>query len=178
VPDGEDILMGRITFITGGARSGKTAYALKRAMEHAAPRLYVATAEALDDEMRERIERHRKDREAMGFSTLEEPLDISAALKGLDRQYGAVLLDCLTLWLSNLMAKGLDAQEEGQKLLEALKGLAAPVYVVTNEVGLGIVPDNGLARAFRDNAGRLNAMMAAEAGEAWLMVSGLPVKIK
>jgi len=170
--------MGEIIFITGGARSGKTAFALGRAMEHTSPRLYVATAEALDAEMHERIEAHKMERREMGFDTLEEPLDIAGLLNGTGPRYGAVLLDCLTLWLSNLMAKGLDPDREGHRLIDAVKGLGLPVYVVTNEVGLGIVPDNELARVFRDNAGRLNAMVAAEAREAWLMVSGLPVKIK
>jgi adenosylcobinamide kinase/adenosylcobinamide-phosphate guanylyltransferase len=178
MPDGEDIVMGEIIFITGGARSGKTAFALRRATEHKAPRLYVATAEALDREMRERIERHRKDREEMGFDTIEETLDMAGPLEGIGSKYGAVLIDCLTLWLSNLMAEGLDVDKEGRRLLGALNSLDAPVYVVTNEVGLGIVPENEMARAFRDNAGRLNAMIAAEAREAWMMVSGLPVKIK
>lgn len=170
--------MGKIILVTGGARSGKTAYALKRAQGHDAPRLYMATAEALDAEMRERIERHRKDREEMGFHTIEEPIDIAAPLSGLEEKYGAVLVDCLTLWLSNLMGKGLDPEKEGLRLVDALKSVKSVVYVVTNEVGLGIVPENELARAFRDNAGRLNARVAAEANEAWLMVSGLPVKIK
>jgi len=170
--------MGRIILITGGARSGKTAFALRGAMEHEAPRLYIATAEALDTEMNERINAHKRERRELGFDTIEEPLDVAASLKGSGDKYGSVLLDCLTLWLSNVMAKGLEPEDEGRRLVEALKSTGAPVYVVTNEVGLGIVPGNELARAFRDNAGRLNAMVAAEADEAWLMVSGLPLRIK
>ena len=167
--------MGKIIFITGGARSGKTAHALRLAGEGPGPRTYIATAEALDGEMRMRIEAHRREREALGFATIEEPLDLPAAL---GRAEGTVLIDCLTLWLSNIMAKGLDLDAEYARLLDALKHVDSSVYMVTNEVGMGIVPDNELARAFRDNAGRLNAMTAREALEAWLMVSGLPVRIK
>jgi len=171
-------MMGKIIFITGGARSGKTAYALERAQAHPAPLLYIATGEARDDEMKERIARHKEERMGLGFDTIEEPVHIKGALSGLDKNYGAVLLDCLTLWLSNVMGKGLDLEAESEGLLMALRETGSDVYVVTNEVGLGIVPDNELARAFRDNAGRLNAAFAKEAAEAWLMVSGLPVKIK
>lgn len=176
--------MGKLVFITGGARSGKTSHALKRVMEHEAPRLYIATAEALDDEMRARIEAHKKEREGNGFDTIESPVEVAQALKGTSREYGAVLMDCLTLWLSNLMGRAgeaqgeLDIDKEARGLLEALRRTGSDVYVVSNEVGMGIVPDNALARAFRDKAGKLNRLMASEADEAWMLVSGLPLRLK
>jgi len=173
--------MKKIVLITGGARSGKTSYALELAKEHPGPRLYIATAEPLDDEMKARIEAHKKERRSMGFDTVEETVDVAGVINSLGRKssgYGVVLLDCLTLWLSNIMGKALDADSEASRLRRSLEETEASVYLVTNEVGLGIVPDNELARAFRDNAGRLNAEIAKTASEAWLMVSGLPVKIK
>jgi len=171
----------KIVLITGGARSGKTSYALEMAKEHPTPRLYIATGEPLDNEMKARIDAHKRERKNMGFDTVEEAVDVAGVIDSLDKEgpgYTAVLLDCLTLWLSNIMGRGLDTGLETERLVRSLKDTDASVYLVTNEVGLGIVPDNELARAFRDNAGRLNAGIAKCASEAWLMVSGLPVKIK
>lgn len=170
--------MGKVVFITGGASSGKTAYALGRAVQYAEPRLYIATAQALDEEMEKRIELHRLEREGKGFDTLEAPLGLVSVIKGLDSKYSAVLVDCLTLWLSNLLGAGRDVEAEIQQFLSALGTCAPDVYLVTNEVGMGIVPDNELARAFRDHSGRMNALMAQAASEAWVCVSGLTLKLK
>ena len=174
--------MAKIVFITGGASSGKTAHALKLASEHEGPRLYLATAEPLDKEMHQRIDAHKKEREGMGFDTIETTVDVAGALGGLDmgedKKFNVVLLDCLTLWLSNVMGAALDVEAEGGKLLRALKSYEGTVYVVSNEVGMGIVPDNELSRSYRDKAGWINALIAGAADEAWMTVSGLPLRLK
>jgi adenosylcobinamide kinase/adenosylcobinamide-phosphate guanylyltransferase len=140
------------------------------------PWIYVATAEAGDAEMAERIALHwarRRD----GWRTVEAPRDLASALEGVDS--GApILVDCLTLWLSNRMLAGADLDAETTRLETALAGRQAPVVLVSNEVGFGIVPDNALARRFRDVQGRLNQRMAARAGRVVLMVAGLPLVVK
>lgn len=173
----------RITLVLGGARSGKSAHAEALVVSQPGPWLYVATAEAGDAEMAGRIAAHRARRGAH-WQTLEEPLDLAGALArgtGGDSgagPVGAVLVDCLTLWLSNLLAAGRDPAAEARRLLESLPGVAAPVVFVSNEVGLGIVPDNALARRFRDEAGRLNQAVAAAAGRVVFVAAGLPLVLK
>ncbi|RME40173.1 MAG: bifunctional adenosylcobinamide kinase/adenosylcobinamide-phosphate guanylyltransferase [Deltaproteobacteria bacterium] len=173
--------MSRLVFITGGARSGKSAYAQRRCEELGAPCLYVATATVGDEEMAARVARHRKAR-GEGWQTLEEPLNLAERLPRAVSGCRAVLLDCLTLWLSNrYFADGEDAAvtlEQAGKLAETLRGLDVPVFVVSNELGCGIVPDNPLARAFRDLAGEVNQLFAGAADEAWLVASGLPLRLK
>ena len=165
-----------IVLITGGARSGKSRRAESRA--HACPGrpVYIATAEALDAEMEERIARHRA-RRGNDWIEREVPLDLVQALTDTDGG-GARLVDCLTLWLSNLLHAGRNWSEEGALLTAALGRQRSPVILVTNEVGLGIVPDNALARSFRDAAGLLNQNVAAVADEVELVVAGLPMKVK
>ena len=162
--------------VIGGARSGKSAFAEKLVAATGRPRIYIATAEAWDDEMRCRIAQHRADRGA-GWQTVEVPRDLAGALAAVPAD-AVVLVDCATLWLTNhLLAEAdLDAQSAG--LLAALAACAAPVAVVSNEVGWGIVPDNALARRFRDAQGRLNQQMAAQADLVVAVMAGLPMALK
>ena len=171
------VLLPRLTLVLGGARSGKSAYAERLAESQPGACVYLATAEAGDDEMAHRIARHRARRGAR-WRTVEEPLALAAAVREHSRADGAVLVDCLTLWLANLMTAGLDPEIEGEGLVEACAGLAGPVVLVANEVGLGIVPDNELAREFRDAAGRLNQRVAAAAARVALLAAGLPLILK
>lgn len=168
------------TLILGGARSGKSRTAERLARDLAGPGgtlVYVATAEPLDAEMHARIAAHRAQRGA-GWRTLDAPLEIAAAIAAEARPGAAVLVDCLTLWLSNLMHAGRDVDAETRGLVEALAAARGPVVLVANEVGLGIVPDNALAREFRDHAGRVNQAVAAAAGRVLLVAAGLPLALK
>ncbi len=163
-----------IVLVLGGARSGKSAYAERLVTALPPPWLYCATAQALDGEMRERIAHHRARRDA-GWETAEEPLEIAALLEGGTRP---ILVDCLTLWLSNLMMSGRDIEAETARLIAAMQAARMPVVFVSNEVGLGIVPDNALAREFRDRAGRLNQAVAAIANRVVFMAAALPMVLK
>ncbi|NTU59993.1 MAG: bifunctional adenosylcobinamide kinase/adenosylcobinamide-phosphate guanylyltransferase [Deltaproteobacteria bacterium] len=169
-----------VVYVTGGARSGKSAFAQRLAEGWGGSLLYVATGEARDAEMVRRIEAHQRDR-GPRWETLEEPLDLVAALARA-AGHGGALLDCLTLWTSNLLAAcGEDEAALRRRVdafLAALEGFEGRLCVVTNEVGLGIVPENALARRFRDLAGRINQDVAARATEAHLVVSGLPLRLK
>ena len=170
----------KLILITGGARSGKSAFAEKLADDIAGKRAYLATAQALDAEMVERIEHHRK-RRGDAWDTFEEPLAIAELVRKLQGRYSVVLLDCLTLWLSNVMARRSrdeEVLEEVEDLAAALRSFDGSLFAVSNEVGLGIVPDNALARRFRDLAGFLNQRIAREADEAYFLAAGLPMKIK
>ncbi len=165
-----------VILITGGARSGKSTRAEIRAREFAGQPVYVATAEALDEEMRERIARHRARRGA-DWLERETPLELVTTLGETDGA-GVRLVDCLTLWLSNLLHAERDWVQETARLAETLQEQRSPVVLVTNEVGLGIVPDNALAREFRDAAGWLNQMIARVADEVEFVVAGLPMRVK
>jgi adenosylcobinamide kinase / adenosylcobinamide-phosphate guanylyltransferase len=165
-----------IILITGGARSGKSRRAESRARAFPGQPVYIATAEALDGEMAERIERHRA-RRGNDWIEREVPLDLTQALVGTDGG-GARLVDCLTLWLSNLFHSGRDWSQEVANFAETLTRQRSPVVMVTNEVGLGIVPDNALARAYRDAAGHMNQTIAGVADEVEIVVAGLPMKLK
>ncbi len=168
--------MPRIILVTGGARSGKSAEAERRACAWPGEPVYIATAEAGDGEMAARIARHRARRGA-GWRTEEAPLALAEMLKATDGA-GPRLVDCLTLWLSNLMLAGHDWEAEASDLEACLRAQASPVVLVTNEVGGGIVPENALARAFRDAAGLLNQRIAGVADEVVLTVAGLPLVLK
>jgi adenosylcobinamide kinase / adenosylcobinamide-phosphate guanylyltransferase len=172
----------RLALVLGGARSGKSRHAEAMIEGAAASAIYLATAEARDDEMKERIRRHRERRAASPsgtrWETVEEPLDLVARLAETAHPERPILVDCLTLWLSNLMLAGLDVAAETRRLIEALPRLAGPIALVANEVGLGIVPENALAREFRDRAGELNQALAAIAGRVVLMTAGLPLLLK
>jgi adenosylcobinamide kinase / adenosylcobinamide-phosphate guanylyltransferase len=165
-----------LTMVIGGARSGKSRFAEGLIAKSGRIQRYIATAHAWDDEMRARIAEHQADR-GTGWITVEATLRLDDAL--VSAQKGeAVLVDCATLWLSNHLLAEHDLAEECTKLLAALATCAAPVVMVTNEVGFGIVPDNALARRFRDAQGRLNQQLAAQADLAVLVVAGLPVVLK
>jgi len=165
-----------VTLVLGGVRSGKSRFA-QSLVERFAPAIYLATAEAGDDEMAERIREHQARRDGR-FETVEEPLALGAALGEHGKSERPILVDCLTLWLSNLMQAGRDIEAEFAALDRALAALTAPVVFVSNEVGLGIVPDNPLAREFRDHAGRLNQRIAAQAGLVIFIAAGLPLVLK
>jgi adenosylcobinamide kinase / adenosylcobinamide-phosphate guanylyltransferase len=165
-----------IILITGGARSGKSTRAEVRTRAFAGQPVYIATAEALDSEMNQRIAKHRA-RRGQDWLERETPLELVTALAETDGG-GARLVDCLTLWLSNLIHAERDWAEEASKLADALGRQQSPVVLVTNEVGSGIVPDNALARQFRDAAGILNQTIARAADEVELIVAGLPMRVK
>jgi adenosylcobinamide kinase/adenosylcobinamide-phosphate guanylyltransferase len=168
--------MGKTIFITGGARSGKSGIAETMTLALGPHAVYIATAEAGDDEMARRIADHQARRGAE-WTTCAEPVDLVAALNATDGQ-GPRLVDCLTLWLSNLMLANRDWRDAAQELVAALKVQNDPVVIVSNELGSGIVPENKLARDFRDAAGLINQRVAAGADEVWLAVAGLPLKVK
>ncbi len=167
--------MGKSILITGGARSGKSALAERMALSLGARPIYVATAEARDAEMAARIAAHR-DRRGNEWALVEAPTDLAEALDRSDT--GPRLVDCLTLWLSNLMAAGADWEAAARDLARRPAAQAHPVIFVTNEVGSGIVPDNALARRFRDAAGKVNQIVAEAADEVHLCVAGQALKVK
>jgi adenosylcobinamide kinase/adenosylcobinamide-phosphate guanylyltransferase len=162
-------------FILGGARSGKSRHAEALVEAERGPWVYLATAQAFDDEMRARIAEHRARRPA-GWMTVDAPIDLALALAGAGDS--PVLVDCLTLWLTNLILGEHDVEAESEALLDVLAARTALTVVVSNEVGLGIVPDNALARRFRDAAGVLHQRVAAVADHVVLMVAGLPLRVK
>ena len=164
-------------FVLGGARSGKSRYAQARAEMLAGRHHFVATAEAFDDEMRSRIARHQGDRDAR-WHTVEAPRDLSAVLVTLNAPDAVVLVDCLTLWLSNLILADADLDRAEDELCNAINDFSGHILLVSNEVGLGIVPANALARRFGDAAGRLNQAVARIADEVVLLTAGLPLTLK
>ena len=171
----------RLVFVTGGARSGKSGFAEKLAQKYGKDRLYVATLQAFDAEMTERIARHRAGRKEKGWYTVEEPLELLNVLKKEDRKKRVILIDCLTLWVTNMMMtqyKEKDILLAAEILAAHAQSKAARVIAVSNEVGMGIVPDNKLGREFRDIQGRVNQLFAARAGKVYFMVAGLPLEVK
>ncbi len=177
--------MGDIIVVVGGTRSGKSAFALRRADEFSGSRCFVATCPVTDAEMADRIERHQRERDAALWSTIEEPLEIAQFLRC--DSYDVYLIDCLTLWVSNQMMRcdgsGVSCDEafieaEMRVLTEAAAAIEATVLLVTGEVGLGIVPDNRLARRYRDLVGICNRLAAEAAGEVVLVSCGLPLYLK
>lgn len=163
--------------VLGGARSGKSRFAQGRAEALPGKLVYLATAQAFDEEMRERIALHRADR-GPRWSTVEAPLDLAETITACSTPKTVVLVDCLTLWASNLMLAERDAAAATEGLIHAVSAARGPVILVANEVGLGIVPDNALARRFRDVAGRINQVMAAATDEVVMMFAGLPLALK
>ncbi len=174
-------MSGKVVFITGGARSGKSSFALKEASLVPGRKVFIATAQASDEEMRERIERHQRDRDP-GWETLEEPLQISKAIEEMSERHDVLILDCLTIWLSNVMWSGADIDQEIENLIRAIERFSgassAKLFIVANEVGMGIVPANEMARKFRDLAGMLNQKIAKVSSEVYWTVAGIPVRIK
>lgn len=166
-----------LTLVTGGARSGKSAYAEDLVLNSGLDPIYVATAAAHDEEMARRIDAHRKRRGAK-WMLVEEEIDLPGVISEQAKTGRIILIDCLTLWLSNLLMADADIEKQVDKLCDALSVVRGDIVLVTNEVGLGIVPDNALARRFRDLAGTLNQRIASMADRVILIVSGISVTIK
>lgn len=177
--------MAPTTLITGGVRSGKSRFAEQLAQQYGAPLCYLATAQALDGEMNERIARHQT-RRGNDWQTVEEPLALPQALTQLDGKHRVILVDCVTLWLTNLLLRPElpDAEREDalladvRRLTTTLRGMTTPTILVTNEVGMGIVPEHQLGRLFRDLAGQANQLLAASCDEVYAVISGIPLKLK
>lgn len=164
--------------ILGGARSGKSARALSLASEVAGERAFIATAQAFDTEMVDRIARHRAERDAR-WTTIEEPLALAEAISTANHRHEVIVVDCLTLWLSNLMLGEHDADAAEAALLDVARTLPPVTLIfVSNEVGMGLVPETPLGRAFRDRQGRLNARLAAIADRVEFVAAGLPIVLK
>ncbi|MDT8419793.1 MAG: bifunctional adenosylcobinamide kinase/adenosylcobinamide-phosphate guanylyltransferase [Desulfuromonadales bacterium] len=173
--------MGRLIYVTGGARSGKSRFAQQLAEQNPGDLLYIAPAQVLDAEMADRVAQHRLAR-GERWVLLEEPLQLAERLTRAADGKSALLLDCVTIWLSNLFFH-FDEEHDVimaavERLISLLGSLPAPLYMVSNELGSGIVPENAMARSFRDLAGAVNQRLAAAADEAWLVVSGLPLRLK
>lgn len=166
----------KLTLVVGGARSGKSGYAERLVTATQRPRHYIATAEAWDEEMTARIARHRADR-GPDWITHNAPLTAAATLSNIPAD-AAALFDCATLWLTNILLADRDIDAETETLLTALATCPAPIVIVSNEVGWGIVPENALARAFRDHQGRLNQRLAAQADTVITVIAGLPLALK
>ncbi|MGA2762579.1 MAG: bifunctional adenosylcobinamide kinase/adenosylcobinamide-phosphate guanylyltransferase [Spirochaetia bacterium] len=171
-----------LILVTGGSRSGKSGFALDLGQRSQAPRVFLATAQAQDEEMRQRIEAHRRSRPA-GWRVVEEPRDLAGALRAALETACTVIVDCVTLWISNLIVEDEQfgepqAAERAEELAKIAIGTPSRVIVVTNEVGSGVVPDNPLARRFRDCAGRANQVLARKAHAVHFMVSGIALALK
>jgi adenosylcobinamide kinase / adenosylcobinamide-phosphate guanylyltransferase len=168
---------GRIVLVLGGARSGKSVFAEELINASGLQKTYLATAQIFESEMGARVDRH-KERRGEEWALVEEPIELRAALGQVSLNEVAVLVDCLTLWVTNLMMAERDCSSEGDALALALTKLSGTVVLVSNEVGQGIVPDNKMARAFRDHAGVLHQKIAAIADEVYFVTAGLPQKLK
>ena len=172
--------MGKLTLVIGGARSGKSRYAVELARSVGDGVVFVATCVVEDAEMRERVERHHRSRPCT-WKTVEEPHDVAAALQRVGAEADVVVVDCLTLLVSNLMAAGLNdeqVEEQATAIVATARRVDCHTILVSNDVGCGVVPDNALARRFRDLAGRVNQLVAAAAVEVVMLVAGVPVAIK
>ncbi len=171
--------MNKIIFVTGGSRSGKSAYALEKAMQYA-KRGFIATAIPFDDEMKIRIKKHQTEREN-NFVTIEEPYNLAEAIAKIEKDVDVIVIDCISVWLGNLLYKYGETSERFNELddfYKKLKTIKCNIIIVTNEVGMGIIPENKLARHYRDIAGFTNQKIVSIATEAILMVSGISIKIK
>ena len=165
-----------VILVGGGSRSGKSSFALDLAKQRGTQRAFVATAQAFDQEMTDRIVRHQSERDG-AFTTIEEPLNLAGIIS--NTTFDVLLIDCLTLWVSNLMMREeVDIEGKGAELVRAAVASKALCIFVTNEVGCGVVPDNAMARRFRDLAGRLNQQMAKAAQEVYFLTFGIPTRLK
>ena len=168
----------KLTLILGGARSGKSAFALDQASRNTGAKAFVATAQPFDNEMSLRIENHKKERSS-DWVTFEEPVKLADVIREMDISHRVILIDCLTLWTSNVMLAKLDFPQEVERLITALlERSSTPIYIVTNEVGLGLVPETALGRMYRDNLGMLNRRVAEISSKVYLLVTGIPLIIK
>lgn len=181
-----EVSVAKIVFVTGGSRSGKSDYAQRLAESLDGPRAYLATCPIIDEEMAERCRKHQEARSYANWDTIEEERDIAGVLNA-DREHKVILVDCLTLWVNNLIYEAEqngrimteeDMKEKCRTLLAACAKFAGTLIFVTNEVGMGVVPDSPLGRSFRDIAGRCNQIMAASADEVVFLVSGIPLHLK
>jgi adenosylcobinamide kinase / adenosylcobinamide-phosphate guanylyltransferase len=164
--------------VLGGARSGKTGFAEQLVLQRASRPAYLATAQTLDDEMRERIRAHKASR-SVHFATIEEPVELADALRRGAAHHDFILVDCLTLWITNLLGIGINVAAAVEDLVEALQTIdSCQIVLVSNEVGLGIVPDNALARTFRDLAGAAHQRLAGVCDDVYFVVAGLPMTLK
>jgi len=169
-----------IKFVLGGCRSGKSRYALDYANKHWQKKFFIATCEPLDNEMKSRILNHKKER-GPDWETKECPVDIDKMIEKLSSQKGGILLDCVTLWINNLMCLSMDEtqiQKKVDTLIKVLQNKNCPILIVSNEVGMGIVPENGMARVYRDHVGYANQKIASISDQVILMVAGIPHQIK
>jgi len=166
-----------ITFVIGGARSGKSSFALKEGSALAGKKAYIATAEALDEEMKARIDKHRKERSGE-WITFEETLNIARLIEDVYKEYDVIIIDCLTVWLSNLMMNDKNVEKAMESFSQSISTRNCSIFIVSNELGMGIVPDNELARRFRDIAGAMNQKIAGLADKVYLVTAGIPIKIK
>jgi adenosylcobinamide kinase / adenosylcobinamide-phosphate guanylyltransferase len=178
--------MGLMILVTGGSRSGKSFYAQKAAESLNSSRVFIATCPVIDEEMSRRIQKHQQDRNGRGWHTIEEPVNIASAIENATT-YSTVLVDCLTLWINNLMyvsennnknISEMDIAVECGKLISACMKHAGTIFFVTNEVGMGIIPENASARLYRDLVGRCNQIVAAACHRVILLISGQPIEIK
>jgi adenosylcobinamide kinase/adenosylcobinamide-phosphate guanylyltransferase len=169
--------MQKITFVLGGARSGKSTFALREASEIQGRKAFIATAEGLDSEMTVRINNHRKER-GKDWTTFEEPRFVSRLLLDLRGRYDVILIDCLTLWISNIMHGGIEVERAVNEFTESSYRKARLLYIVSNEVGMGMFPYSELARVYRDNLGYANRKVAEAATDVYFMAAGIPLKIK
>lgn len=178
--------MAKIVLITGGCRSGKSGYAQKMAESLPPARVYVATSPVTDDEMRRRIEQHRQARHNRGWETIEEQLDLTGVFRR-NAESNVLLVDCVTLWVNNLMYRAeqesrqvteADVEEQCGEMLDAARACCGTVIFVTNEVGFGVVPENALARRYRDLVGRANQIIAEQADAVTLVCCGIPMNVK
>jgi len=169
-------VMSKVILITGGARSGKSVIAEKHATALGQQLTYIATAQIFDDEMANRVKLHQARRQSE-WTTISEPFNLFNTLQNSDGN-GPRLVDCLTLWLTNMILDNRDWQQEAHSIIHSFDKLIDPIIFVTNEVGSGIVPENKLAREFRDAAGALNQMIAQASDEVYMAISGLPLKVK
>ena len=168
---------GHVTLVLGGARSGKSAFSEQLARESGLECHYIATGRAWDDEMTARIARHRAERGDL-FVTHDVPVDLPGALAELNAAGRILVVDCLTLWITNLMMEEQDVDAAGSRLLQTFDRFSGGLILVSNEVGMGIVPENRMAREFRDHAGRLHQRIGAVADQVFLVAAGLPLRLK
>ncbi len=167
------------TLLLGGARSGKSNYAEKQAIESGLERIYIATAKVLDNEMKQRVSRHKEDRASYQWTTIEEPLALANCLQQWASPERVIVVDCLTMWVTNLLSEEPNTlKQEVDALLNSLKTLTGEIIFVSNEVGMGIIPMGELTRLFVDEIGRLHQQIAKEVDNVTLMVAGLPHRIK